>query len=160
VGKFIKEIKEFEEFLKEQRENRKKVVFTNGCFDIIHAGHVDYLEKAKSFGDILIIGVNSDSSIKRIKGENRPIVSQKFRIRALLGLKVVDAVVLFDEDTPLNLIRLVKPDVLVKGADWPVEKIIGREYADKVERIDFVYEISTSKIIERIVETYCGDIKS
>jgi len=156
VAKFFENFEELEAFVNQEREKGKKIVFTNGCFDIVHAGHVDYLEKAKSFGDVLIVGINSDSSIRRIKGEKRPIVSQKYRVRVLLGLRAVDGVVVFDDDTPLEVIKLIRPDVLVKGADWPLEKIVGREYAKKVERIKFIYDISTSKIVNRIVEIYCG----
>lgn len=156
MAKFFENFEELEAFVNQEREKGKKIVFTNGCFDIVHAGHVDYLEKAKSFGDVLIVGINSDSSIRRIKGEKRPIVSQKYRVRVLLGLRAVDGVVVFDDDTPLEVIKLIRPDVLVKGADWPLEKIVGREYAKKVERIKFIYDISTSKIVNRIVEIYCG----
>ncbi|WP_411376672.1 adenylyltransferase/cytidyltransferase family protein [Desulfurobacterium thermolithotrophum] len=133
------------------------MVFTNGCFDIIHAGHVDYLEKAKSLGDVLIVGMNSDSSIKRIKGGKRPIVSQDYRARVLIALKAVDYIFIFEDDTPYKVIETIKPHVLVKGADWPIEKIVGKEFAEKVERIPFEYDISTSKIIERVVKLYCSD---
>ncbi len=137
----------------------KKVVFTNGCFDIIHAGHVDYLEKAKSLGDILVVGMNSDDSIRRIKGEKRPIVPQELRARVLSSLKPVDYVVIFEEDTPLRLIEAIRPDVLVKGGDWELEKVVGREfvesYGGEVRTIPFEYEVSTSKIIERIISLYC-----
>ncbi|RLJ71051.1 FMN adenylyltransferase [Hydrogenivirga caldilitoris] len=138
----------------------KRIVFTNGCFDIIHAGHVDYLEKAKSLGDILIVGMNSDSSIRRIKGDKRPVIPQEYRAKVLSALKPVDYVVVFEEDTPLELIKVVKPDVLVKGGDWNVENIVGREfvesYGGEVKTIPFEYDISTSRIIERIIELYCG----
>ncbi len=137
----------------------KKVVFTNGCFDIIHAGHVDYLEKAKSLGDILVVGMNSDDSIRRIKGEKRPIVSQEMRAKVLSSLKPVDYVVIFEEDTPLRLIEAIRPDVLVKGGDWELEKVVGREFVESyggvVKTIPFEYEVSTSKIIERIISLYC-----
>ena len=137
----------------------KKVVFTNGCFDIIHAGHVDYLEKAKSLGDILVVGMNSDSSVRGIKGEKRPIVPQEMRAKVLSSLKPVDYVVIFEEDTPLRLIETIRPDVLVKGGDWELEKVVGREfvesYGGEVRTIPFEYEVSTSKIIERIISLYC-----
>ncbi|HIQ48872.1 MAG TPA: D-glycero-beta-D-manno-heptose 1-phosphate adenylyltransferase, partial [Aquifex aeolicus] len=103
------------EILKEERKKGKRVVFTNGCFDIIHAGHVDYLEKAKNLGDILVVGLNSDNSVKRIKGEKRPIIPQEMRAKVLSFLKPVDYVVIFEEDTPAKLIEAIKPDVLVKG---------------------------------------------
>ncbi len=147
-------IEELKAFAERKRKEGKKIVFTNGCFDIIHAGHIDYLEKAKSLGDILIIGVNSDSSIKKIKGDKRPIVHQQYRIRVLQGLKAVDGIIVFNEETPLNVIKALKPDILVKGADWPLEKIVGREYAKKVERIEFAYDISTSKIIEKVLKIH------
>ncbi|WP_457755316.1 D-glycero-beta-D-manno-heptose 1-phosphate adenylyltransferase [Thermovibrio ammonificans] len=146
-------LRELSEWLKSEG---KRVVFTNGCFDILHAGHVDYLERAKSLGDVLIVGVNSDVSVRKIKGDKRPIVPEEMRVRVLLGLKAVDYVVLFDEETPLKVIEAVRPNVLVKGADWPLEKIVGREFADEVVRIPFRFDISTSKIVERVVERYCG----
>ncbi|WP_456397505.1 D-glycero-beta-D-manno-heptose 1-phosphate adenylyltransferase [Desulfurobacterium sp.] len=147
-------IEELKDFANKKREEGKKIVFTNGCFDIIHAGHIDYLEKAKSLGDILIVGVNSDTSIKRIKGDKRPIVPERYRIRVLKGLKAIDGIIVFNEETPLNIIKSLKPDILVKGADWPPEKIVGREYAKKVERIEFTYDISTSKIVEKILKIH------
>ncbi len=154
---FLSDRYKLKEFVSKNRELGRTIVFTNGCFDIIHAGHVDYLEKAKSFGDILIVGVNSDESVKRIKGNKRPIVPQDFRVRVLLGLKCVDAVALFEEDTPYELIKAVKPDVLVKGADWELKDIVGKEFSKRVERIEFSYDISTSKIIDRILNVYSKD---
>ena len=134
-----------------------KVVFTNGCFDILHAGHVDYMEKAKKLGDVLFVGVNSDSSIKRIKGPKRPIVEEKYRVDALKGLSSVDYVCTFDEETPESLIRIVKPQVLVKGKDWSDKKIAGQDfvlsYNGKVEFIDLVEGISTSIIIDKILKS-------
>jgi len=136
----------------------KKVVFTNGVFDLIHSGHVDYLCKAKKLGDVLIVGLNSDDSVKRIKGDKRPILKQKERAFILSNLKPVDFVLLFDEDTPEKLISEIIPDILVKGADWAVEKIVGREVVEKnggkVMNIEFVNDQSTSKIIELIVQRY------
>jgi rfaE bifunctional protein nucleotidyltransferase chain/domain len=136
----------------------KKVVFTNGVFDLIHAGHVDYLSKAKRLGDVLIIGLNSDDSVKRIKGNKRPILKQEERAFVLTNLKPVDYVVFFDEDTPEKLISEIIPDILVKGADWAVEKIVGKEVVEKnggkVMNIEFVNQQSTSKIIELIVKRY------
>ncbi len=143
----------------ESKRKDKKVVFTNGCFDLIHAGHVDYLQKAKALGDLLVVGMNSDSSVRRIKGEKRPILSQELRMAVLDSLKPVDYVVLFEEDTPLRLIEAIKPDILVKGGDWSLEKIVGREfvesYGGKVVTIPFEYDISTTKIVERILSLYC-----
>ena len=147
------------EIVNNWKKEGKKIVFTNGCFDIIHAGHVDYLEKAKSLGDILIVGLNSDLSISRIKGKNRPIVEENLRKRVLEGLKAVDLVIIFDEDTPERLIREIKPNILVKGGDWSIENIVGadfvKSYGGEVKTINFIYDISTSKIIERILNRYC-----
>ncbi len=151
----LRDLRELSSLVEELRRKGKRIVFTNGCFDIIHAGHVDYLEKAKSFGDFLIVGMNSDESVRRIKGEKRPIVPEDYRARVLEGLKAVDCVFIFDDETPLKVIETVKPDVLVKGADWPLEKIVGREFAEEVRRIPFRFDISTTKIIEKIVSLYC-----
>lgn len=138
---------------------KKKIVFTNGCFDILHAGHADYLNKAKSLGDILVVGINSDASVRRIKGEKRPILPQQMRAYLLDNLKPVDYVVIFEEDTPLELIKAIKPDVLVKGADWDLDRIVGADfvlsYGGRVERIAFSFDISTSKVVERILGLYC-----
>lgn len=143
---------------RELKISGKKVVFTNGCFDILHAGHVDYLTKSKALGDVLIIGINSDSSIKRIKGELRPIISEQERAILVASLKAVDYVTLFDEDTPGELIDELIPDVLVKGADWSLDKIVGRDVVETnggaVKTIEFVSGQSTSKIIQTILERY------
>jgi len=155
----IYNLEEALEKIKEYRSKNKKIVFTNGCFDIIHAGHVKYLNIAKSYGDILVVGLNSDDSIKRIKGEKRPIVSQEQRAYVLSQLKPVDMVVIFDEDTPYNLIKAIKPDILIKGADWKIENIVGADivlaHGGSVNTIKFDYDTSTSKIIQKIVELYC-----
>ena len=111
------------------REENQKIVFTNGCFDLLHLGHVDYLAKAKDLGDRLIIGVNTDSSVKRLKGKNRPLQDENSRLHILAALHSVDAVVLFDEDTPYELIKKIQPDILVKGDDYKIENIVG--YAEK-----------------------------
>ena len=146
--------------LEKERKEGKKIVFTNGCFDIIHAGHVDYLKKAKALGDILVVGLNSDSSIRRIKGEKRPIIPQEMRAEVLSSLKPVDYVVIFEEDTPENLIKAIKPDILVKGGDWELNKIVGKDfvesYGGKVLTIPFTYDISTTRIINTILERYCS----
>ena len=132
----------------------QRIVFTNGCFDLLQAGHLSYLEKAKSLGDVLVIGVNSDDSVKRIKGPKRPIISALHRSKLLAGLACVDFVVEFDEDTPENLIKHIMPDVLVKGADYEINQIVGAEIVQnsggRVERIAFVEDISTSHIVKRI----------
>jgi rfaE bifunctional protein nucleotidyltransferase chain/domain len=136
----------------------KKVVFTNGVFDLIHSGHVDYLVKAKALGDVLIVGLNSDKSVKRIKGNKRPILRQEERAFVLSNLKPVDYVVFFNEDTPERLISELIPDILVKGADWLVDKIVGKDIVEKnggeVKTIKFVNDQSTSKIIELIIKRY------
>lgn len=136
----------------------KKVVFTNGVFDLIHSGHVDYLSKAKKLGDVLIVGLNSDDSVKRIKGDKRPILKQEERAFIISNLKPVDHVIFFNEDTPEKLISEIIPDILVKGADWSVEKIVGKEIVEKnggkVLNIEFVNEQSTSKIIDLIVQRF------
>ncbi|MBK7228689.1 MAG: D-glycero-beta-D-manno-heptose 1-phosphate adenylyltransferase [Ignavibacteriales bacterium] len=150
-----KEIKEIREQLKKQN---KKVVFTNGCFDLIHSGHVDYLVKAKEMGDVLILALNTDQSIKRIKGDKRPILKQDERAFIVSNLKPVDYVTFFNEDTPAEIIGELIPDILVKGADWSIDKIIGREIVEanggEVKTIKFVNDQSTSKIIKIIKERY------
>ena len=136
----------------------KKIVFTNGVFDLIHSGHVDYLIKAKEMGDVLIVGLNSDESVRRIKGEKRPILKENERAFILSNLKPVDYVVLFAEDTPEKLISEIVPDVLVKGADWSIDKIVGKDVVEKnggkVMNIIFVNDQSTSKIIELILKRF------
>ncbi len=140
-----------------QRQAGKTIVFTNGCFDILHAGHVRYLNQAKALGDILIIGLNSDDSVRRLKGESRPVHSEQDRAFVLLGLKAVDAVVVFNEDTPLNLIETILPDVLVKGGDWSLDKIVGRDVVEKhggkVQTISFLEGRSTTNTIKKIINT-------
>jgi D-glycero-beta-D-manno-heptose 1-phosphate adenylyltransferase len=136
----------------------RRIVFTNGCFDILHAGHVRYLAAAKSEGDILVVGLNSDKSVKLIKDEKRPIVAQMQRAEVLSALSSVDFVTLFDEPDPLKLIQDVMPDVLVKGGDWAEKDIVGADFVrangGKVVRVSVVPEISTSIIIKRIAELY------
>ncbi|HEX7357662.1 MAG TPA: D-glycero-beta-D-manno-heptose 1-phosphate adenylyltransferase [Ignavibacteriaceae bacterium] len=149
------EIKSIRDQLKKQN---KKVVFTNGCFDLIHSGHVDYLVKAKEMGDILILALNTDSSVKRIKGNNRPILMQDERAFIVSNLKPVDYVTFFEEDTPAEIINDLIPDILVKGADWAIDKIVGRQIVEanggEVKTIEFVNHQSTSNIINIIKERY------
>jgi len=137
----------------------KIIGFTNGCFDIIHAGHVTYLERSKSLVDVLIVGLNSDESVRRIKGEKRPINGENDRAIVLAALESVDYVVIFEEDTPLKLIQTVKPDVLIKGADWKDKGVVGGEfvksYGGRVEFIDFLDNRSTTGVIERVIDAYC-----
>ena len=132
----------------------KKVVFTNGCFDILHRGHVTYLNEAKAQGDILIVGLNSDASVKRLKGETRPVNSELDRKFVLENLKAIDFVEIFTEDTPLNLIKEVMPDVLVKGGDWKPEQIVGSKEVlangGEVKSLNFVNGFSTTSTIEKI----------
>jgi rfaE bifunctional protein nucleotidyltransferase chain/domain len=136
----------------------KKIVFTNGCFDILHYGHVQYLEKARDAGDVLVVAVNSDASIRRIKGHGRPIVRQGDRLRVLAGLESVDYAVLFEENTPLKAIKMIRPDVLVKGSDWNKNKIVGADivsgYGGKVITIKLAKGRSTTKLIEKIAKSY------
>lgn len=151
----VVDIPQLLQIIGEQGERTRKVVFTNGCFDLLHAGHVTYLERARAKGDFLVVGINSDESIRRIKGASRPIVALEHRARVLAGLACIDAVVPFSEDTPKELIEAIVPDVLVKGADWSVDKIIGGDTVTKaggrVENIELVPGLSTSQIIERIL---------
>jgi D-glycero-beta-D-manno-heptose 1-phosphate adenylyltransferase len=132
----------------------KKIVFTNGCFDLLHKGHVDYLEKAKNLGDILIVGINSDSSVSELKGKNRPIQDESSRVAIVAALASVDATLVFTEETPIELIRNIKPDLLCKGGDWPIEKLIGSEfvqsYGGRVITIPFIQGYSTSNIEQKI----------
>ena len=157
ISKIVK-VKELINRIDPFRRSGKQVVFTNGCFDIMHAGHVRYLAAARSEGEILVVGINSDKSVKSIKGKNRPIMPQDQRAEVLAGLWCVDYIVFFDEPDPLRLIQAIKPDVLVKGEDWAEDKIIGADFvkADggKVVRIAVVPDISTSMIIEKIVKMY------
>ena len=139
MGKNILNIDELRILRKQFKNENKTVVFTNGCFDLLHAGHVDYLNKAKSFGDVLIVGINSDLSMKNIKGEKRPIINEDERSFVISNLKCVDYVILFDDNTPELLINEIAPDILVKGADWSKEKIVGDSFVElnggKVERV-------------------------
>lgn len=132
----------------------RKIVFTNGCFDLLHYGHVEYLSKAKDLGDVLIVGLNTDSSVKKLKGEHRPLQNETSRATILASLQFVDAVVLFDEDTPYNLISHIRPNILVKGSDYKPEQIVGydilQSYNGEVKTIDFVPGYSTSAIEEKI----------
>ena len=139
------------------REENQKIVFTNGCFDLLHLGHVDYLAKAKDLGDRLIIGVNTDSSVKRLKGENRPLQDENSRLHILAALHSVDAVVLFDDDTPYELIKKIQPDILVKGADYKIENIVGYDIVTSrggsVQTIEFIEGYSTTNIEQRILNS-------
>lgn len=154
----IKSVEELKQLIKKRREKGQIMVFTNGCFDILHVGHIHYLNFARSLGDFLVVGLNSDESVKKIKGTLRPINSEIERAYALSALECVDYIIFFDEETPENLIKELKPDILVKGADWEEEKIVGatfvKSYGGKVERIPFKFDVSTTKIIEKILKIY------
>ena len=140
--------------LKKWRDENEKIIFTNGCFDLLHLGHVDYLAKARDLGGRLVVGLNSDASIKRIKGPSRPINNEQSRAALLAGMTYVDAVVLFDEETPINLISEVMPAVLVKGGDYKIKEIVGHEMVlnngGEVCTIDFVEGYSSSELIKKI----------
>jgi D-beta-D-heptose 7-phosphate kinase/D-beta-D-heptose 1-phosphate adenosyltransferase len=137
-----------------RRHEGMRVVFTNGCFDLVHAGHVRYLEAARALGDVLVVGLNDDASVRRLKGPGRPILSLAERAEVLAGLTAVDHLVAFAGETPLTVIEILQPDVLVKGADWAADDIVGRDMVlargGRVERIDLVPGLSTSEIIRRI----------
>jgi D-beta-D-heptose 7-phosphate kinase/D-beta-D-heptose 1-phosphate adenosyltransferase len=140
------------------RQQGRQVVFTNGCFDLLHVGHVDYLTKARQLGDVLIVGLNSDRSVRRIKGERRPLIPQQQRAEVLAALMCVDHVLIFDQPDPFKVIEALLPDILVKGADWALKDIIGADVVTaaggRVERMALVPAVSTSAIIERILERY------
>jgi D-glycero-beta-D-manno-heptose 1-phosphate adenylyltransferase len=146
------------ENLKKQVENWQsegnKIVFTNGCFDIVHLGHIDYLEKARNLGNKLVLGLNTDASVKRLKGEKRPVVNEYARSRMMAAFEFVDAVVLFDEPTPKELIETVKPDILVKGDDYTIETIVGADFViekgGEVKTIPLVKGYSTTSLIDKI----------
>ena len=140
--------------VKNQKERGGKVVFSNGCFDIVHLGHIDYLEKSRALGDFLVLGLNSDDSVKKIKGASRPIADEKSRSHVMAAFEFIDLVVLFEEDTPFELIKYLKPDILVKGNDYNIDNIVGAdiviENGGKVETIELVKGYSTSSIIDKI----------
>ena len=144
--------------LEDVRKAGKKVVFTNGCFDLLHIGHVRYLAAARSEGDLLVVGLNSDRSVRMIKGNNRPIIEQNQRLEILASLECVDYVTLFDEPEPLKLIELLQPAILVKGEDWKEDEIVGADFirtrGGRVVRVPLVSEASTSKIIQTIIDRY------
>jgi len=146
----IKSFEDIEQIVESCKANGKKVVFTNGCFDILHVGHVKYLQEAKSFGDVLIVGLNSDESVSRLKGPTRPVNTASDRAYILAALEAVDFVVPFEEDTPHNLIKMIVPDTLVKGGDYKGKKVVGTEFASELKLVDFVNGKSTTKTIQKI----------
>jgi rfaE bifunctional protein nucleotidyltransferase chain/domain len=147
--------------LEELRKKGKKIAFTNGCFDILHVGHVRYLREAKKTADVLVLALNSDSSVRSIKGEKRPLVTESERAEVLAALEFIDFVTIFEELTPLELIKYLKPDVLIKGGDWPEEKVVGREeiiqWGGKVAIIPEVEGKSTTNVVEKIKNLYCSN---
>ena len=153
----IKSVAEAITQIKQWKAKGEKIVFTNGCFDLMHLGHVDYLEKARFLGDRLVLGLNTDDSVSRFKGPARPIQDQHSRARVLAALQFIDLVVFFNEDTPLNLITALLPDVLVKGSDYLAENIVGADVVEKnggvVKTIDFVPGYSTTRIVEKIKQS-------
>jgi len=150
IESHIKTFKEIEQTVARLKEKGKKIVFTNGCFDILHRGHVSYLDVAKSFGDVLILGLNSDDSVRRLKGNDRPINNQEDRGFILAALESVDYVVNFSEDTPYELIKIVQPDILVKGADYEGKEVVGSDIAKEVRLVTFIDGKSTTQTIEKI----------
>ena len=154
----ILELQDLIKVVHDLRKLGKSIVFTNGCFDILHVGHVRYLTAARSEGDVLVVGLNSDESVRSIKPENRPIVNQNQRAEVLAGFECVDYITVFNEPDPLKVIKELKPDVLVKGADWIEKEIIGADIVKanggKVVRVPVVPEVSTSRIIQRIAKRY------
>ena len=141
------------------RKKGKKIAFTNGCFDILHVGHVRYLREAKKTADVLVLALNSDSSVRSLKGEKRPLMNEKERAEILAALEFIDFVTIFEELTPLELIIYLKPDILIKGGDWPEEKVVGREeikkWGGRVAIIPEVEGKSTTNIVEKIKKLYC-----
>jgi len=154
TSKKIKNLHSLLNIVEKLRKEKKKVVFTNGCFDIIHPGHIKVLKEAKNNGDILIVGINSDKSIKKIKGQKRPILNQKARADIVSSFEPVDYVILFNELTPFKLIKEIKPEIIIKGGDWQINNIIGRTIAKKVIRIKPIKGYSTTSIIKKIIKLY------
>mgnify|MGYP006292495451 CR=1 FL=1 len=157
--KFVSQGKLLEKLQKE-RDRGRSVVFTNGCFDLIHVGHIKMLERSKEFGDVLVVAMNTDASVRRLKGANRPIISESARASVISSLSQVDYVTLFDEDTPLELIRKVQPEVLVKGGDYTLDTVVGAqdvlEYGGSVEIISLVEGFSTTNIVQAVLDKYAG----
>lgn len=155
IEKKIVSEKELKQELAIWRFQSKKIVFTNGCFDLIHTGHIHLLNEARSFGDVLVVGLNTDASVQKIK-PGRPLQNEQARTLIMASFEVVDAVILFDEETPLNLVKVIEPDVLVKGADYTPDKVVGKEEVERtggrVELVTFLEGTSTTGIIKKIRE--------
>ena len=154
----VKTLPELKKISEKLRKNAKKIVFTNGCFDLLHLGHIYYLEKAKKKGDVLIVALNSDSSVRRIKGSKRPILPETDRARIIAALESVDYVVVFNELTPLKVIKALKPNVLIKGRDWKVDNIVGKDVVrstgGRVATIPLLKGRSTKLIIKKVVRKF------
>lgn len=154
----IKNLDVLADVIEAEKRKGRRVAFTNGCFDLLHVGHVKYLQKARTYGDLLILGLNSDASVRRLKGEKRPLIGQSERAHILAALDCIDYVVIFDEDTPITLLEALRPHVLVKGGDYTPDRVVGRElvesYGGRVELVDFVDGKSTTNIIEKILQNY------
>jgi D-glycero-beta-D-manno-heptose 1-phosphate adenylyltransferase len=154
VSRKLKSLEEIKAIVVGARNNRKRVVFTNGCFDLLHRGHVHILREARACGDVLVVGINSDKSVKQIKGPARPVLPESDRCELLGAMEMVDFVILFNEPDPYDLIAAIQPDVLVKGGDWNSEKIIGADLVEEaggsVVVVPYIKGFSTTEIIERI----------
>lgn len=154
----IKTLPALKKILKGNKKKYKKVVFTNGCFDLLHRGHIEYLKKARSLGDVLVVGLNSDASVRRLKGRGRPIMFQDDRAKILASLEFVDFIIIFNEDTPFNLISQLEPDILVKGADWDKNKIVGKDIVEtsggKVEVVKYLKGHSTTALLKKITKNF------
>ncbi|HDN86181.1 MAG: D-glycero-beta-D-manno-heptose 1-phosphate adenylyltransferase [Candidatus Omnitrophota bacterium] len=146
----VKKLNELKKILDKLKKEGKKIVFTNGCFDLIHPGHIKVLKEAKRKGDILVVGLNSDKSVRKIKGPQRPILDEKTRARVVSALEDVDFVVIFNQPTPLNLIKTIKPHCLVKGSDWKKKDIVGRDLVKKVFTVKILKGYSTTEIVNKI----------
>ncbi len=159
MSKILNRIK-LKEKIDALRTEGKKIAFTNGCFDILHVGHVRYLKEARKTADILVLALNSDSSVRSLKGDKRPLVSEEERAEVLAGLECIDFITVFPEPTPLELICLLQPDVLIKGGDWPEDKVVGRDEIQKwggqVTLIPEVIGKSTTNIVDKIIAAYCS----
>ncbi len=150
----IKSRQELKGILEQLKADGKEIVFTNGCFDLLHPGHVQYLEKAKALGDVLVVALNTDASVRKIKGQDRPVLGEEDRCEIISALGCVDFVTTFEEETPQTIIEELIPQVLIKGGDWPIDQIVGRKIVEsnggRVISVDFEREFSTSDIIDRI----------
>ncbi len=156
--KKVKTLENLKVISQKLKKQRKKIVFTNGCFDILHVGHVRYLRKAKAYGDILVVGVNNDSSVRKIKGKSRPLVVLQDRLEVLAALECIDYLVTFSETTPAKVIQVLKPDILVKGSDYKLDEIVGRDFVEstggRVVTIPLVKNKSTTAFIKKIARSF------